>query len=178
LRRAAGCANNDPAMTTRRTLILLSLAALTPLGGCALLEPREPVQVSVVGVEPLVGQGLEMRLLVRLRVLNPNDRPLEYSGVFVRMDVEGQRFATGVSGQPGSVPRYGEALVELPVSISAFDIARQALRVAGGGSTGKLAYELSGRLDGPGLRAMRFDSRGELALPAGFLDGGQPPPRQ
>lgn len=159
-------------MTTRRSLILLSLAAVAPLAGCALLEPRQPVQVSVVGVEPLAGQGLEMRLLIKLRVLNPNDRPLEYSGVFVRMDVQGRRFATGASGEGGSVPRYGEALVELPVSISAFDIARQALGVAGGEPTGKLAYELSGRLDGPGLRGMPFGSRGELALPPGLLDGG------
>lgn len=153
--------------------MLVALVALGPLASCSLLDPREPVQVSVVGVEPLAGQGLEMRLLVKLRVLNPNDRPLEYSGLFVRMDVQGQRFATGVSGEGGSVPRYGEALLELPVSISAFDLARQALRVAGGESTGKLAYELSGRLDGPGLRAMRFGSSGDLALPAGFLDGGR-----
>lgn len=34
-----------------------ALAVLLALGGCAALTGRDPVRVSVVGIEPLVGQG-------------------------------------------------------------------------------------------------------------------------
>ncbi len=59
---------------------LLLFAAVLMLGGCAGLT-REPVSVTVVGLDPLVGQGLEMRFSLKLRVQNPNDAPIEYDGM-------------------------------------------------------------------------------------------------
>jgi len=47
--------------------MLFSLLALT-LASCATLPQRDPPQVTVAGVEPLQGQGLELRLLVKMRV--------------------------------------------------------------------------------------------------------------
>ncbi len=54
----------------RVVLVLMAGAALL-LGACASLQRSEPVQVNLVGVEPLAGEGLEMRMLVKLRVQNP-----------------------------------------------------------------------------------------------------------
>lgn len=157
-------------MPTRRAVlpILLAFAALVS-GGCASLQGREPVEVMVVGVEPLRGEGLELRMLVKLRIQNPNDLPLEFNGVSLRMDVQGRRFATGVSDATGSVPRFGEAVVEVPVSVSVLRVAQQAIGVMGDERRGKLAYEMTGRLAGPPFRGMRFRSSGELALPAYLL---------
>jgi LEA14-like dessication related protein len=118
-----------------------------------------------LGVEPLAGEGLEMRMLVKLRVQNPNDAPIEFNGVFVEMDVEGKRFASGVSDAAGVVPRFGEAVVSVPVSISMYGIARQAMSMIGGEVRGKLAYEMGGKLAGPGFGSVRFHTRGELTLP-------------
>jgi hypothetical protein len=53
------------------------LAALAVLAACAMLPAREPLQVNVAEVESLDGQGLEWRMLVKLRVQNPNDTPRE-----------------------------------------------------------------------------------------------------
>ena len=144
------------------------LGCMLLLAGCAALTGREPVEVIVAGIEPIEGQGMEARMLVKLRVQNPNDQALNFNGVFVRLDVEGRRFATGVSDQAGSVPRYGEAVIGIPMSVSMFDLARQAMGALGGRARDKLGYELSGKLDGEGFSGLRFHSTGELSLPAGI----------
>ena len=79
--------------------VLSVLLAVCPLfmAGCASLQSRDPLQVTVAGIEPLQGQGLELRMLVKLRVQNPNDAPVDYNGVAVEMDVQGKSFASGVS---------------------------------------------------------------------------------
>ena len=59
------------------------------LSACAALAGREPVNVSVVGMEPMAGQGMEGRFLVKLRVQNPNDTPIDYDGVALELDVRG-----------------------------------------------------------------------------------------
>ena len=124
----------------------------------------------MVGVEPLQGEGLELRMLVKLRVQNPNDAPLDYNGVSVQLDVQGKRFATGVSDAAGSVPRFGETIVSVPVSISVFRIARQAIGVMSNEFRGKLAYEMTGKLAGPAFGSAHFASKGEFVLPAELFE--------
>lgn len=159
--------------TRSASYALLALALLLS-AGCAGLQRREPITVIVVGVEPLQGQGLELRMQVRLRIQNPNELPLEYSGVSLEMNVQGKRFATGVSDATGRVPRFGEALVSVPVSISMFSLARQAAGVVGNESGGKLSYEMKGRLAGSGFGGVSFKSRGDLSLPAGIAASPKP----
>lgn len=154
-------------MSKRRLVLSVLLASgALPLAGCMGLQRQEPVQVFMVGLEPLEGQGLELRMVVKLRVQNPNDAPLAFSGASVQMDVQGKRFATGVSDVSGTVPRFGEAIVEVPVSISLFRIARQAIGLASNEGGGKLVYDLSGRLAGP--RPVRFRSGGDFTMPEGL----------
>ena len=145
--------------------VLLGCAML--LSGCASLGGREPLEVIVAGIEPMAGQGMEARMLVKLRVQNPNEQALNFNGAFVRLDVEGRRFATGVSDQAGSVPRYGEAIIGIPMSVSMIDLARHVISALGGPARDKLAYQLSGKLDSGEFGSLRFHSTGELSLPAG-----------
>jgi LEA14-like dessication related protein len=135
------------------------------LCACASLQPRDPLQVTVAGIEPLQGQGLELRMNVRLRVQNPNDAPVDYNGVAVEMDVQGKTFATGVADVTGTVPRFGEAVITVPVTISAFRMARQAIGAMSGGPMKKIEYEMKGKLSG-GLRTTRFATRGSFDFPA------------
>ena len=79
---------------------VLLMSVLAWLGACATLTDHDPLQVSVAGIEPLPGEGFEMRLLVKLRVQNPNDEPVDYNGVALNLDVQGKKFASGVSDQP------------------------------------------------------------------------------
>ena len=162
----------------RLLMICLSAAALTGLTGlsaCASFSGREPVKVNVVAVEPLIGQGLELRLMVKLRVQNPNDVPVEFDGIAIDLDVRGADFASGVSDQRGTVPRFGELVLSVPVTVSASSVIKQALNFAMGnrdGNRGKLSYVLRGKLAdsgrGAGAGGLRFTSSGELDLPAGL----------
>jgi LEA14-like dessication related protein len=158
---------------SRSALLLLLTFAIFAVAGCAIFQRCEPVQVIMAGVEPLQGQELELRMLVKLRIQNPNDQPVNYNGVSVQMDVQGKRFATGVSDASGSIPRYGETVVSVPVSVSTFQIVRQAIGIMTGEKAGKLAYELSGKLAGPASSCGSFESKGEFAFPAGIFENGQ-----
>jgi LEA14-like dessication related protein len=148
-----------------RRHLLLTLIAL-PLAGCAAFGLREPLRVSVAGMEPLPGEGMEARFILKLRVQNPNDSALDFDGVAVDLELAGKDFASGVSDQRGSVPRYGEALISVPVTVPATAIIHQLFGIATSGKPpDKLDYRLRGRLGGIGLGGARFESEGELALP-------------
>jgi len=158
--------------TMRRSLFVLLAIGVLQLGGCASLQQSDSIDVILAGVEPLKGEGLELRMLVKLRVQNPSDLALDFNGVAVQMDVQGKRFASGVSDTIGSVPRFGETVVSLPVSISVFRIARQAYDAITKETGGKLAYELTGKLAGPAFGSRSFSSKGELTLPAELFGSG------
>ena len=160
-------------MSIRSVLLVLLAFGILLFSGCASLRYPEPIDVTIAGIEPLQGQGLELRMLVTLRIQNPNDVPLDYNGVSIRMDVQGKHFAAGVSDATGSIPRFGEAIVEVPVSISVFGIARQAVGVVSKEYRGKLPYELSGRLAGSAIDDVRFKSQGEFILPAELFESGR-----
>ena len=157
-------------MSVRSVLFVLLAFGVLLCGGCASLQP---IDVIMAGVEPIQGQGLELRMLVKLRIQNPNDLPLDFNGVSVQMDVQGKRFATGVSDAVGSVPRFGETIVSVPVSISVFRVLRQAMDVVTNEYRGKLEYEMTGRLAGPAFNSVRFNSKGEFTLPAELFGSGK-----
>jgi hypothetical protein len=150
---------------------LLLFAAVLLLGGCAGLA-REPVNVTVAGLDPLVGQGLEMRFSLKLRVQNPNDTPIEYDGISVALDLNGTQFASGVSDRSGVVPRFGEAVIDVPVSVSAFAPAPPAGDQPRAAANGELPYALRGRLAGGVLGSVRFSDAGTLRMPTAPAWGG------
>jgi LEA14-like dessication related protein len=100
-----------------------------------------------------------------LRVQNPNDSPVEYNGVAVQMEVQGKAFASGVTDAAGAIPRFGESVIEVPLTISAFRMVRQALGLmSGGGSTRRIDYEMKGKLS-RGMSTTRFTNKGSFDFP-------------
>jgi LEA14-like dessication related protein len=144
----------------------LMLVLASALVACVGLQPRDPVQVSVADIESLPGEGMEIRMLVKLRVQNPNDAPIEYDGVYLKLDVLDKSFATGVSDERGSIPRFGESIISVPITISTLRMAAQALGIASsGGSFEKVSYKMEGKLGGSAFTSTRFQAQGELTLP-------------
>jgi LEA14-like dessication related protein len=145
------------------------LALMFALSACAGLQARDPIQAYVVGVQPLQGQGLELRMMLKLRVQNPNDTPVTYNGVSVGMEVQGRNFASGVTDASGTIPRFGETVIEVPVSISALRVLRGAAGVLNSPGD-RIAYELKGKLAATAFNTIRFNSKGEFTLPEGVYD--------
>ncbi|WP_415119594.1 LEA type 2 family protein [Paraburkholderia sp.] len=161
-----------PSFARRSTLPRLFLlavctvcAALT-LDGCAGLLGGDSLRVSVAGIEPLRSEGLEMRFNLKLRVQNPNDTAVSFNGISLDLELNGKPFASGVSDQSGSVPRFGETIIAVPLTVPAFSAVRQALALAGATQSGQIPYILRGKLAGTGLTgSTRFIDQGTLSLP-------------
>ena len=146
-----------------------AMGALASLGlaGCAGMPAGDPLQVTVAGVEPLQGEGMELRMMVKLRVQNPNDAQVDYDGAYVRLTVQDKTFATGVSDARGTVPRFGEAVVEVPVTVSMLNVMRHVIGAMDDEAAppDKVRYSLEGKLHGTGFSSLRFKSQGEFTLP-------------
>ena len=120
-------------MLVRQWVLLVS--ALLWLAGCAGLPQKDPLQVTVAGIESIPGEGLELRMLVRLRVQNPNDAPFDFDGIAVRLDVQGKTFATGVAAETGAWLRLVVIGLTLGTLIGGM---RWLLGFGGGGPVGLL----------------------------------------
>lgn len=143
---------------------LLTGLVVLLLAGCASLALREPLRVSVAGLEVLPGEGLEARFAIKLRVQNPNERGIDFDGVSLDLALAGRDFASGVSDQQGSVPRYGETLITVPVTVPFTAIVRQLQDMEQRGSKDRIDYRLRGHLGGKGLVGATFDTRGDVML--------------
>ncbi|MGL5995980.1 MAG: LEA type 2 family protein [Pseudomonas proteolytica] len=149
-----------------RRLIGLTLAlVLLSLSACALFPDRDALHINVVGIEPLQSQDLEVRFAVKLRVQNPNETAINYNGVALDLEVNGRPLAAGVSDQQGSIPRFSETVLTVPVSVSAFSVLRQTLGLSQTQSLNNLPYVLRGKLAGGLFGTVRFVDRGTLDLP-------------
>lgn len=154
---------------------MMAVAMLALLAACAgtPLRPESP-RVKLVGLEPLAVDLFEQRYRVGLRIQNPNDFPLRVRGIDFRIDLNGQRFAEGVSNRQVEVPAFGEARVDVEVSSSLLDLMRQ-LQSLGRGETRALEYRISGRLalTGSPLRVpFRYEGRIDLAPAGAPREGG------
>lgn len=144
--------------------VVLSVLLLT-LNACALLPDRDPLNINVVGFEPLQSQDMEVRFAVKIRVQNPNDSAIDYNGVALDLDVNGQPLASGVSDQAGTIARFSETVLSVPVSVSAFSVLRQTLGLSKTQRLDNVPYVLRGKLAGGVFGTMRFVDTGTLSLP-------------
>jgi LEA14-like dessication related protein len=145
--------------------VLAGLMMTLALSACALFPNRDPLNINVVGIDPLPGQDLEIRFAVKLRLQNPNDTDIQYDGVALNLDVNGHLLASGVSAQKGTIGRFSEGVLTVPVTVSAFAALRQAVGLRERQGLDNLPYELHGKLAGGAFGTMRFEDSGTLNLP-------------
>lgn len=141
----------------------LALIPLALLAACA-TPSRVPLRVNVATVERVEGASMELRFVAKLRVQNANDAPIEFNGASVELILNGKTIGNGVSDARGFVPRFGETFVDVPVTVSALGEVRQAIGLYGAPDR-KLDTVLKGRLSGSSFDDLRFEWRGELAMP-------------
>jgi LEA14-like dessication related protein len=139
---------------------------LLALGGCSLFVPKlETPKLSVINVELQKSDLWEQRMKVRMRVENPNDRPIPVKGLTVALDVQGQELAHGVSGASFNVPALGEA--EFDMNMTA-NMAGALLKLLGSNNQlgDSVDYRVRGKLSlSEGLlRSIPFEDRGTFRL--------------
>lgn len=138
---------------------ICSLFAVLALSGCSLLVPKlEKPTLTVVNVRLLKSDLWHQELKVRLRVQNPNDRTLPIKGLWYELDLEGQEFAHGMSGESFVVPALGEA--EFDMSVSA-NMASMLIKLLGQ-QNNRIDYRIKGKisLSSGLLRSLTFDDAG------------------
>lgn len=106
-----------------------------------------------------------MRLAVTLRIRNPNDGGVEFSGAALDLSLNGRRLASGVSNAAGLVARYGETTVMIPVTISAFNVARQLMGFINDPDPSSVTFGIDGKLDTGLFGARRFSDEIEFSFP-------------
>ena len=95
----------------------------------------------------------------------------------MKLDVLDKTLATGVADARGSVPRFGESVIEVPVTASTLRVALGALGMfLNDGRTEKLTYRLEGKLESPGFGSTRFHAQGELPMPVPMKPAIRPEP--
>ena len=84
--------------------------------GCAGLEQRkEPPRVNLVNLRILDVQLFEQRYGLTLRIINPDRRELSIEGFSFEVELNGQEFAYGVSGEQVVIPGFSEETLEVEV---------------------------------------------------------------
>ena len=165
-------------MTKRQTAIsnlLLFICATLLLTGCAgsFMGPSmEQPTISISDLQLREVKALETIFMLELRIINPNDFPIDVQGVNCAVKIDGALFATGVSDMQQQVPPFGTVTVPVMVYASMFDVVGSVIQLLQEGNQrntrqNPLQYELSGkiRLRATGRSAtFPFQSEGKLAL--------------
>jgi LEA14-like dessication related protein len=142
------------------TLFLLQL-----ISGCAALQTqKERVRVTIADLRPLESTLMEQRYLVRIRVQNRSKEALKIDGLSFDLDLNGKRFASGVSNQETTVAGFSESMLEVKLSSTVFGLIKQfgALQDR---QTGVFDYRISGSLSSPdSMLALPFNEKGEVNL--------------
>lgn len=141
--------------------------------GCAGVGKRlETPEVTLAHITMEQAKGFEAVYQLDLRVFNTNDVALEVRGIDCELEINGKRFAKGVSAAQTTVPAYGTELVQMKVYSSMLEMMTSLVdmvrQVQAKQAVPKLEYKLAGRLRLGGASMMPgsfpFSYAGELNL--------------
>lgn len=152
---------------------LVLFSSLLFLGGCAAMSGlKEDPKISIADIQIQDIKALEGIFLIKLRVINPNDVPLDLHAVNCDLEIDNRHFASGIADTNLSVPARDTQLIPVTVYASVLDILSSVVDLMHTADTttskGKqLAYTLRGTV-GVSARGFQkdipFKSTGELSL--------------
>ena len=152
--------------------LFVSFLVLFILSGCAGLgKPVQEPQVTLVDMQMLEVKPLEAIFQISLRVMNPNEYPLDLQGLSCDLKIDGKDFATGLGNVPLEIPSFGTGIVPVTVYASTLKMFSSVMRIVQEVDQQRsdmqpLRYELTGKIRmGGGLnRSVPFHTTGELNL--------------
>ena len=147
-----------------KKLVLIGFLAL--LSACTGIPSHfEKPQVNLAGLQIAELGLIEQKFIVSLRVTNPNDINVPINGLNLKLDVNGQPFATGVSNEKVTLAKLGDTMIKVNVTTNLSSIWKQMKSL-----NKPLAYSLNGKLLLPLVPGgLSFDRKGELPSLGEFL---------
>lgn len=153
--------------------ILFFFCALLLLNGCAAMYGlKEDPKISLADIRVKDVKAMEGVFLIKLRVLNPNDVPLDLHGINCDLEVNKRHFASGIGDSNQSIPAFGTAVIPVEVYASVLDMVASVtdlLHTAGKipSKDQPLPYTLQGTVR-VGIHGFKkevpFKSSGELSI--------------
>jgi LEA14-like dessication related protein len=142
------------------------LAGVLLLSGCAGFGTTlKPPRVSLADIRLTELKVFESIFQIELRVFNLNDGPIEVKGLDCDLELNGKKFASGVSDVQTEIPSYGTTTLPVVVYSSVLDMVKG---VVGLQNKDRLKYKIVGNLRVeagflvPSL--IPYESEGEISL--------------
>lgn len=152
-------------------VVWLLLSACAGLSGLS-YKP----EVTLVGLN-LVQLGIfEQRFALKLRIQNPNDVELRITGLAFDVEVNEQPFVKGLSDKAVTVPRFGEAVLDVMATGTLVKALNQLRELQKGGRD-RVDYRIVGRLNLSGIGSVPFERSGDLQMPAASSSPKKPLPK-
>lgn len=150
----------------RRLLLCFLLLWLT---GCASVPKHlSPPNISLADIEFGDFSLLEQKMVLTLRLQNPNNIDIPLDGLTTQLEVNGQTLAQGSSNARVTIPRLGETTLRLNVTSNLVGLIKQ-LRLLQTGQGKQLPYTLRGQAFIPQRSApVPFEHQGELLPRLGY----------
>ncbi len=146
---------------------LIGLICACCLTACAVLGGKfEAPHLAVIKVDLVDSDILSQRFKVRLRVQNPNSRALPVRGITCKLELAGDEFGDGVSGESFTVPAHGEAEFDMLLTTNLASAVMRYMNNKKNRNADSLAYRLSGKVDLASgiMRSIPFSDSGQLPL--------------
>ena len=145
---------------------LCLLIGFSGFAGCSgLFQTLERPRVNIANITAQEVKLFEQVFDLELRVQNPNDLSLEINGLAFDLEVNGKRFATGVSDQNVTVNRFSSAVIHVEAITTLWGFLRQIAEYQQT-RTPRVTYRLKGSIySGSPSVKLPFDDSGEFSVP-------------
>ncbi len=144
---------------------LIVSAAVMGLGCAGVTQSIKPPRVNITDLRIQDVKPLETAFQVELRIVNPNDFPLTVKGIECDLELNDQKFGSGVSGDTATIPAFGTDVVSILVYSSMINLVRGFLKLP---EREQLSYRITGSLrvatGSSSATSVPFENKGTLDL--------------
>jgi len=143
---------------------LIALVLLL-LGCAALYQSMERPRINIANIMPRDIKLFEQVFDLEIRIQNPNNTPLEVNGLAFELELNGKRFATGVSNQSLVIDRLSSDVIHVEAITTLVGVLRQIAEYQET-PIPRVGYRIMGSIySGSSNVKLRFDDYGEIKIP-------------
>lgn len=152
-------------MKRKRSRWCLIALVLLLLGCAGLYQNMERPRINIANIVPRDIKIFEQVFDLELRIQNPNNTPLEVNGLAFDLELNGKRFASGVSNQSLVIDRLSSDVIHVEAITTLVGFLRQVAEYQET-PIPRVGYRIVGSIySGSSNVKLRFDDVGEIKIP-------------